>query len=47
MTSINHARHIRDCCMQAGLARRVVYYVSAVTAVASLVAAGWLPVFSD
>ncbi len=35
-----YAQHIRDCCVQAGFAPHVVYHVSEVTAVASLVAAG-------
>jgi DNA-binding transcriptional LysR family regulator len=35
-----YAQHIRDCCVQAGFAPRVVHHVSEVAAVLSLVAAG-------
>jgi DNA-binding transcriptional LysR family regulator len=35
-----YAQHIRDCCVQAGFAPRVVHHVSQVAAVLSLVAAG-------
>jgi DNA-binding transcriptional LysR family regulator len=35
-----YAQHIRDCCVQAGFAPRVVHHVSDVAAVLSLVAVG-------
>ncbi|PUA16953.1 LysR substrate-binding domain-containing protein [Glaciimonas sp. PCH181] len=35
-----YAQHIRDCCVQAGFAPRVVHHVSEVAAVLGLVAAG-------
>jgi DNA-binding transcriptional LysR family regulator len=35
-----YAQHIRDCCVQAGFAPRVVHHVSELAAVLSLVAAG-------